>query len=583
MRINWTRHFIYLFVAMLLVVGPATASVQAGGPGSNGNPQWEKVSPELRAMLASNPGAVANIIVEMRDTGAIPVPAKANRPENLAKGKIELHGGKDARPLGIIRGASGKISLSQMALLSQDPDVRYISYDTPLTPNGSPYSGDMVDFSKALNADQVWATGVTGKGVTVAVIDSGVRPLPAGINNGQLVASLDLIAGRNSIDDEGGHGTHVTGVIAGSHSGWSGVAPAARIASVRVIDASGRAMKSTVIQGIQWAVLNRKAYGIRVINLSLGAPATTSYTQDPLAGAVEFAWHAGIVVIAAAGNSGPTAGTIQAPAYDPYVITVGAMDLNGTSTRTDDVLAFFSSRGPTIDGLAKPDVAAPGRKILSTRVRGSTLDMLFPDRRVMNYLRLSGTSQAAAAVSGVVALMLSANPMMTPDQVKQQLMSSASKVAGYDANAVGAGSVNALEAVKYPSRNVRQSARPADSFAVAVLPLIKGKSPLAWKDPGYNRGADSAGTPWSNVTWDNVAWDNVTWDNVAWDNVAWDNVAWDNVAWDNVTWDNIAWGKTAWDNTAWDNTAWDNTAWDNTAWDNTTWDNTSWDSAGSLD
>ncbi|MDO8690129.1 MAG: S8 family serine peptidase [Dehalococcoidia bacterium] len=552
MRTNWTRHFIYLFVAMALIIGPAAGSVQAGGPG--GNTQSEKISPELRAMLTSNPNGDAGIIVEMRDTVATPVRTSADKPENRAKDRIEQRGGRDAKPLGIVRGASGKISLGQLAQLSLDPDVRYISYDTPLTPQGSPYSGDMVDFSKALNADQVWATGVSGKGVTVAVIDSGVQPLPAGINNGQLVASVDLITGKNSIGDPGGHGTHVAGVIAGSHSGWSGVAPSARIASVRVIDDASRAMKSTVIMGIQWAVQNRKAYGIRVINLSLGAPATMSYTQDPLAGAVEFAWHAGIVVVAAAGNNGPAAGTIQAPAYDPYVITVGAMDMSGTADRTDDVLAFFSSRGPTIDGLAKPDVAAPGRKILSTRVPGSTLDMLFPDRIIQNdYLRLSGTSQAAAAVSGVVALMLSANPMMTPDQVKQQLKASASKVTGFDANAVGAGYVNATGAVKFSGAQVSQSARPADSFALAVLPLIKGKAPLVWKDLGYNGGVDSLGRAWSNVAWDNVAWDNIAWDN------------------------------TAWDNTAWDNTAWDNTAWDNTAWDNTSWDNTSWDSAGSLD
>ncbi|MDO8688749.1 MAG: hypothetical protein Q7R39_01835, partial [Dehalococcoidia bacterium] len=190
MRINWTRHFIYLFVAMALIIGPAAATVQAGSPA--GNTQWEKISPELRAVLAANPNGDAGIIVEMRDTAATPARTTAAKPENRAKDRIEQRGGRDAKPLGIVRGASGKISLSQLAQLSQDPDVRYISYDTPLTPKGSPYSGDMVDFSKALNADQVWATGVSGKGVTVAVIDSGVQPLPAGINNGQLVASVDL-------------------------------------------------------------------------------------------------------------------------------------------------------------------------------------------------------------------------------------------------------------------------------------------------------------------------------------------------------------------------------------------------------
>jgi serine protease AprX len=329
------------------------------------------------------------------------------------------------------------------------------------------------------------------------------------------------------------------------------VAPQANIASIRVIDDNGHARVSTVIQGIQWAVQNRRAYNIRVINLSLGGPVGTSYRQDPLAAAVEMAWHAGVVVVAAAGNGGPGSGTIVTPAYDPYVVTVGSVDMNATVARSDDTPAFFSSRGPTVDGLSKPDVVAPGRKMVSTRVSGSFLDNLFPDRVVDTYFfRLSGTSQAAAAVSGVVALMLDANQGLQPDQVKRRLMASASPVPGYDANAVGAGLVDAYEAAKGGAVG-KQSARPADAFAVQVFRLIKGVSPLKWRSLSFNGGVDSRGIPWSNVTWDNVTWDNVTWDNVAWDNVTWDNVTWDNVTWDNVTWDNITWDNVTWDSAEW--------------------------------
>ncbi len=620
---KWARPGVVLLIVLGLLLSPFTVAAQSGGPGSDRDADAKKVSPELRSLLASNARGAIPVIVQM-DAGGGSAPGTGRKPEDDAKEKIERHGGAASKSLGIIRGAGGEVSLDRLAALSREPGVRYVSYDSVLVPMGSPFTGDMVDFAAALNADEVWEKGILGSGVTAAVLDSGVEPGPHGVDPRRVVASVDLVNATKKTPDPGGHGTHVAGIIAGQDTAWSGIAPRANIVSVRVTNDKGVARKSTVIRGIQWAVQNRKAYGIRILNISLGAPATTSYTQDPLAAAVELAWHAGLVVVASAGNGGPAAKTISTPGYDPFVVTVGAVDMNGTQDKKDDIPAFFSSRGPTIDGLAKPDVVAPGRKMVSTRVVGSYLDQLYPDRVVNNYyFRLSGTSQAAAAVSGVAALMLSANPRLTPDQVKQGLMASASKMNGYDANAVGAGHVDASKAVKGESNESRsdgsrsdssrsdesrsdksksersksgksklgdqsQSARPADAFALLVLPLIKGNSPLVWKDLKYNGGVDSQGILWKNVTWDNVTWDNVTWDNLAWDNVAWDNVAWDNLAWDNVAWDNVAWDNVAWDNpkwdnVSWDNLAWDNLAWDNLAWDNLAWDNLAWDTVGRLD
>ncbi|MCL5962467.1 MAG: S8 family peptidase [Chloroflexi bacterium] len=550
---KWFKPFVIVLVAASLLLGPLAIlpmQSQAASP--------EKISPDLRALVASNASDLVPVIVQMNTASSASTLAVDVKPELKAKGKIRKQGGVPAKSLGIVEGASGLISVSRLAALSADPDVRYISRDVALRPTGSPYSGDMVDYARALKAQDVWEKGISGSGVTVAVLDSGVVPSQHGIDKKRILASVDLVAGSQNYQDPGGHGTHVAGIIAGQDADWSGVAPQANIVSVRVIGDTGSARMSTVIQGIQWAVQNRKKYGIRVINLSLGAPANTSYTMDPLSAAVELAWHAGIVVVSSAGNAGPNARTISTPGHDPYVVTVGATDMNATVSRDDDTLTPFSSRGPTLDGLTKPDVVAPGRKMVSTRVAGSYLDTLYPDRVVnKDYFRLTGTSQAAAAVSGVAALVLSANPGLTPDQVKQQLMASASKLNGYDANAVGAGYVDAARAVNLSPTIGNQMARPADAFAALVFPLIKGKSNLVWKDLTYHGGVDSRGIPWSNITWDNVAWDNVTWDNVAWDNVAWDNVAWDNVAWDNVAWDNVAWDNVAWDNVAWDNVAWD--------------------------
>lgn len=556
-----------LIVVIMVFLGPLALAVNAKGPFSDSVIRSRKISAELQNIVKANPDKEVRVIVQGSTPDYSRKQSTREKSETKVKQKFEEHGGKNTRTLGIIGGASGTIKPERLAALAKDSEIGYIAYDAQLVPTGNdPYGGDVVDYTKALNADQVWPQGIKGKGVSVVVIDSGVDKYSAGVLGNRYRYSLNLVDRENRWKDPGGHGTHVAGIIAGVNSPWSGVAPEADIISIRVTDDKGYARMSTVIQGIQWSIENRKEYGIRVINLSLGVPVTSSYSQDPLAGAVEMAWRSGIVVVAAAGNMGPAPKTIVSPGYDPFLITVGAMDMNSTTSRGDDLVPFWSSRGPTFDGFSKPDVVAPGRKIVSTLVPGSYLSQLFPDRIVAkNYLRLSGTSQATAAVSGVVALILSKNPSLTPDQVKQLLMASATPVSGNGKNDVGAGYVDAARAIASSNADNgtwKQTARPADTFAYAIYPLIKNKTNLVWKYPGYNGGADSRGRAWSNVTWDNVTWDNVTWDNVAWDNVAWDNVTWDNTTWDNTTWDNTAWDNTTWDNTAWDNTAWDNTAWD---------------------
>jgi serine protease AprX len=310
---------------------------------------------------------------------------------------------------------------------------------------------------------------------------------------------------------------------------------------------------SNVIRGIQWVVQNRKSYGIRIVNLSLGAPSTTSYLDDPLAAAVEIAWHSGLVVVTSAGNNGPRPGTVTTPGHDPYVITVGAVDMSSTRDRRDDVVTPWSSRGQANSLVVKPDVVAPGRKIVSTSVNSSFLSLLYPERIVDgSYFRLSGTSQAAAAVSGVAALVLSANPGMTPNRVKWQLMSTANRLPDFGTDAQGAGYVNAATAIRPGIGAANGQVRPSNVVASVAYPLIKGKWPLRWRDLDYNGGVDSRGIPWVNVMWDNVLWDNVTWDNLLWDNVMWDNVLWDNVLWDNVLWDSVTWDSVTWDNVMWD-------------------------------
>jgi len=288
---------------------------------------------------------------------------------------------------------------------------------------------------------------------------------------------------------------------------------------------------------------------------------------------VEIAWRAGLVVVAASGNLGPTANSTVTPGIDPYAITVGASDDAGTVTVADDSLAPFSSWGTAYSD-PKPDLVAPGRRIVSISVPGSALDLLFPDRivRARNgaaYLRLSGTSQATGVVSGAVALLLQHSPGLAPDQVKSTLVTSTRAFGTTPAaNPVARGSglldVSAAAAsVPAPSGEqiqgtavigtITHAARPANAFARSVYPLL-ARLPLRWKDPTLG------GIDWNAFTWDSVGWD----DSVAWDNFDWDSVGWDeSVAWDSVGWDSVGWDSVGWDSVGWDESvAWDSSGFD---------------------
>jgi serine protease AprX len=460
------------------------------------------------------------------------------------------------------------------------------STETPTpTPTTQPLGSAV--YSKVVHADQVWSQGATGRGVTVAVLDSGVAADPDLVQpSNRILASVNF-ADQRLVSDPGGHGTHVAGIVAGNgtRSGgqFVGVAPEANIVDVRVLSSTGSGRISSVVRGIEWVVAHRTAYNIRVLNLSFGAPTPTSYRTDPMSAAIEIAWRRGLVVVVAAGNGGPGRDTVASPGIDPYAITVGATDDNGTVSPRDDTLAPFSSWG-SADSNAKPDLVAPGRRIVSLRVPGSALDLLFPDRVVTaangsTYLRLSGTSMATPVVAGAAALVLQSRPNLTPDQVKTLLVGTTQPfgqdtgVALPDPTADGSGLLDVLAATQTQAPSVSRTAtvgdivladafkgfdasqtlanrglRPANAFARALRPCLQGL-PLRWKNPTLG------GIDWGSLTWDSVAWDSVAWDNFDWDSVAWDSIAWDSVAWDSIAWDSVAWDSVAWDSIAWDSTA----------------------------
>jgi len=340
----------------------------------------------------------------------------------------------------------------------------------------------------------------------------------------------------------------VAGLIAGdgTRSGglYTGVAPNANIIDVRVIDATGSSNVSIILRGLQWVLANRTTYNIKVVNMSLGATPSGSYKSDLMATAAEILNFAGVNVVVSAGNTGPLAGTITTPATDPYVITVGALDDNATPLLADDLMATFSSRGKTFfDRLAKPDLVAPGRKMVSLRSPGSELDSLFPDRQVTvlgapsaDYYKLSGTSMAAPVVAGTIALMYERNPTLSPAQVKKRLKSTVTPLAFGTTLDRGAGLVNAYRAVSSVDAGKEYSSdRVSDAFAKDMKKFIQGQQ-FVWRDLAYNGGVDSGGVSWEGVTWENVRWDSVTWENVTWEGFTWEGVTWEGVTWETVTW-----------------------------------------------
>ncbi|MDQ6705993.1 MAG: S8 family peptidase, partial [Acidobacteriota bacterium] len=384
----------------------------------------EKLSSDLQSR---NSSADAEVIVQYKV-----VPTDAHHRKVGALGGT-LHGKMEH-----IKAGHYTVPASALQILSEDPDVAFIS------PNRS-LKGMMDIPAATVNAAAAVAAGYDGKGIGVAVIDSGIRTMSELPNI--VYAAGNFMHSAYSPDDAWGHGTHVAGLIGSNGEGtvYTGVVPNVNLISLRVLDRNGNGTDAGVIGAINAAISLKSTYNIRVINLSLGRPVFEAAAQDPLCQAVEAAWKAGIVVVVAAGNEGRNNssgtlgyGTIASPGNDPYVITVGAMKDNHTSTRTDDLIASYSSKGPTLfDHYAKPDILAPGNKVVSTMRSGAQLLALYPQNVVIhNEYTLSGTSMATPLVSGAVVALIQKNPGLTPDQVKARLMKTASKTFPVSSTAV---------------------------------------------------------------------------------------------------------------------------------------------------
>ncbi len=445
-----------LALALVSVLGGSPPVMAAPGRGPGDDPKLDR---ELNRRDREVKGGTSRAIIQLN-------------PGWDASAEVVKLGGKLGKRLGLMNGLAVELPNKVLRNLANHPGVARVIWDRPLDPK-------MNLVSVAVGARAVQhELGLTGAGVGIAVIDSGISswhddltyggPSPAvKTSGGQRVAGfVDFVGGRTAPYDDYGHGTHVSGIIAGNgydSSGYrAGIAPDAHLVGLKVLDANGRGVISNVIAAIEWAVTNRAAYNIRVINLSVGAGVAESYNTDPLTLAARRAVDAGIVVVAAAGNLGQNKlgqaqyGGITAPGNAPWVLTVGASSTEGTVSRKDDVYAPYSSRGPSaVDYMAKPDLLAPGTGVVSlsdpaSQMYLSRASFLVNGTRPLAskpYLSLSGTSMAAPVIAGTVALMLQANPSLTPNLVKAMLQYTAQPYPGYDVLTQGAGFLNTKGAV----------------------------------------------------------------------------------------------------------------------------------------
>jgi serine protease AprX len=448
--------------------------------------------------------------------------------------------------LSSVGAATAQLSQSQASSLAAVPGVT-------VTPNltvkvqgteGSSGRAPAAVFPEQTGASQLWAQGDTGQGVTVAVLDTGISPLPDFA--GRLVDGVDLSGGHNPWNDQYGHGTFVAGLIAGdgSSSGgqYEGEAPGAGLVSVKVAGASGNTNLATVIAGVGWTIAHASVDNIRVLNMSLGYVPLTSTVLDPLDQAVERAWEAGITVVVSAGNSGPGNGTILSPGDDPLVITAGAVDDGGQTNPSDDTMTTFSSVGPTNpDGWFKPDLVTSGRSVVSLRDPGSTIDAQNPSARVgtANFVG-SGTSFSSAITAGAAALLLSADPSDTPNTVKGTLLGTTTQGPVGNPFVDGHGVLDVAAAVASPALTLNQTP--------PTTPTAMGSS--------VQLAVSGATSSWNPANWSGSAWNGSAWNGSAWNGSAWNGSAWNGSAWNGSAWNGSAWNGSAWNGSAWNGSAW---------------------------
>jgi serine protease AprX len=491
-----------------------------------------------------------------------------------------------------------------------DPALGYSPDDT----------GSLKYISDLLGARRLWSAGVTGKGVDVALIDTGVSPVQ-GLNSGNVVNGPDLSFSSQTPSaryvDGFGHGTHMAGIIVGrdaastpagyaASTGFTGIAPDARLVNVKVGAADGSVDVSQVIAGINWVTAHAHDNGlnIRVLSLSFGTDSVQGYESDPLAYAVEAATRKGILVVVAAGNDGTSKQDLANPAMDPNILAVGAEDPMQTASTIDDTIPEFSNRGTNKRGV---DLVAPGTHVLGLKVPGSAVDTVIPAVKVgTRFVRGSGTSQSAAVTAAAAALLLSAHPELTPAEAKALLSYSTTPLAKSTKRNAGAGLINvaaASAAATTLSATQLIGLLPKTTGSGTGLGLLegaRGSAHVTHNGVTLTGEVDVFNQAWNAKTWAPSALAATTWNGGSWNGASWTGTTWatagssgtggalagwaartaSGTAWSGEAWTAPTWQFGGWDGRTWVAGGWDGRTWVTGTWSGRTWVDASWSSNG---
>jgi serine protease AprX len=565
-------------------------------------------------VAASQGGALTTVIVR-ESAGA----------GTAAEDLVARLGGHVTRHIGILNGFVATVHSNDVAQLRAVPGVVEVTGDAPGHLNAMVNGYDPVtDPTSLLNTAETtgarayWNHGFTGKGVDVALIDSGVVPVNGLTTPGKVVNGPDLsfdsqVPGRLYLDAFG-HGTHMAGIIAGrddaavpgtygtDKTNFLGIAPDARLINVKVADSGGAVDVSQVIAAIDWVVQHRTDNGmnIRVLNLSFGTDSTQPYALDPLAYAAEVAWRNGITVVAAVGNDGNNSLSVSDPASDPYVIAVGAADTNGTVSPADDTVATFSSAG---NGVRNPDLVAPGMHLAGLRNPGSTIDQLYGGTATVGgrFFRGSGTSQATAIMSGAAALAWQQHPGYTPDMIKRLLTKTATPLKTttlsllglitlsnpIPATLQGSGELNLRNALgNSVSTAWKQTFAPSSGTgtleaargSLHVTDSVTGITLTGEKDIFGNAfdsasmaALEAAGQSWSDGTWNGQTWSGQSWSGQSWSGQSWSGQSWSGQSWSGQSWSGQTWSGQSWSGQSWSGQSWSGQSWSGQSWSTADW------------
>ncbi len=571
----------------------------------------------VRQVTAAGIATVFAAVAAAQPAAAAPVPG--GDPVEVIVRTVDAHGGRAAEAvvrraggtvghrLDVISGFAAELPSTALPALRGAAGVAEVTVDGTVTMKASEWRDEpgtnwITDIRK-----MAVPTGLTGAGVGVALIDSGVAPVQGLKQAGKVINGPDLSFESQTTNmrqiDTYGHGTHMAGIIAANDPSTvvgttraEGIAPGAHLISLKVAAADGAADVSQVIAAIDWVVTHRADPGlnIRVLNLAFGTDSVQSAQLDPLSYAVEAAWRKGIVVVVSVGNDGLAATRVTMPAMNPYVIAVGAADTKFNLIPADDTVASFSNRGSTT---RHADLVAPGRSIVSLRAPGTYIDTKYPTARVSDgtnerFFRGSGTSQAAAMVSGGVALLLQQRPSLTPDQVKRLLMKTAYRLPYGDPIAMGAGEMDIKTAAITPTptdgtqtwaaatglgklEGARGTAHVADSETGAVLTGERDIFGAAWT-PSKWAPLAKAGTAWSGGTWNGNVWTGSAWTGSSWAARTWSSSLWTARTWSGGTWSARTWSSAVWNGSTWTARTWSARTWSARTWSSALWPGQPW-------